>query len=144
MLQQQTLLITVMKNGAQLSGALKSISKLVSLGTVRNSVFLKHSHRHCLLVKIWNTSSFENSAAFNIKILTVIVLKFSAAGRVTVLADDDLLHLKKALLVSGREALGEFTCNNEGELWDPPLNIGGKREDDMARLFSYSSGGVIP
>lgn len=97
----------MIKNGAELSGALKSISKLVSLGTVRHSVFLKCSHRHCLLVKIWNTSNFENSAAFNIKILTVIVLKFSAAGRVTILADDDLLHLKKALLVSGREALGD-------------------------------------
>ena len=54
-------------------------------------------------------------------------LKCSAAGRVTILVDDDLLHLETAFLVCRRDTLGEFTYNSEGELWEPPLNIGGEK-----------------
>lgn len=67
-------------------------------------------------------------------------VKRSAAGTVTILADDDLLHLEKAFLVAGRrEVSGAFPCSNEGEFGALLSTLEGNGSTDIARLFSYSS-----
>ena len=60
----------------------------------------------------------------------------------TVLADDDTLHLRTEILVSGREVWEMCACHREGDLWDLLLNTRGKWENKHSHS-RWSSGPCV-